>query len=99
VLNSGLTWSNSLASDGSIQVVGTGINTNPTNLTVTVSGSTMTLSWPADYLGWHLQYQTNSLATGLNTNWVTIPGSDTMTSTNITINPAEPTVFYRMVYP
>ena len=97
-LGSGLGWSNSLAIDGSIQVVTT-VNPNPTNITSVVSGGTLTLSWPADHLGWHLQYQTNSLTMGLGTNWITIPGSDTITSTNITINTANPTVFYRMVYP
>ncbi len=77
----------------------TTVNTNPTNLTFSVTGNTLTLSWPSDHLGWHLQYQTNSLTTGLNNNWTIIPGSDTITSTNITINPAEPTVFYRLTYP
>ncbi len=71
----------------------------PTNITTTVSGSTLTLSWPADHLGWHLQIQTNSLADGFGTNWVTLPGSDTVTSTNMTIDPANGSVFYRMVYP
>jgi hypothetical protein len=44
-----------------------------------------------------LQVQTNSA--GLGTNWVTIPGSDSVTSTNFPINPAARSVFYRMVYP
>jgi hypothetical protein len=59
----------------------------------------MTLSWPTDHLGWHLQAQTNSLSAGLGTNWITIPGSDTVTSTNIVINPANGAVLYRMIYP
>ena len=75
------------------------VNTNPTNITATVSGNVLTLSWPADHLGWHLQIQTNSLSVGINTNWVTLTGSDAVTSTNLTINPANGTVFYRMVYP
>ena len=75
------------------------VNTTPTNITATVSGNVLTLSWPADHLGWKLQIQTNSLATGLNTNWVTLPGSDAVISTNFTINPANDAVFYRMVYP
>jgi autotransporter-associated beta strand protein len=69
---------------------------NPTNITFSVSGNTLSLSWPADHLGWTLQQQTNSLATGLGTNWVNVPGSTSITSTNITINPALPTVFYRL---
>lgn len=98
VPGTGLAWQNHLAVDGSIAVVSS-VATNPTDLTCTVSGGTLHLSWPANYLGWHLQEQTNLLSIGLSTNWVTIPGSDTITSTNIPINPAIPTVFYRMVYP
>lgn len=74
------------------------VSTVPTNIVFAVSGNSLNLSWPADHLGWKLQAQTNSLTSGLGTNWVTIPGSDTMTSTNITINPANESVFYRLIY-
>jgi hypothetical protein len=72
---------------------------NPTNITASVSGNTLTLSWPADHLGWRLQVQTNSLAAGLGTNWAALPGTDLVTSTNLNINPANRAVFYRMIYP
>ena len=75
------------------------VSTNPTNITTTVVGNTLTLSWPADHAGWHLQVQTNALATGLGTNWVTIPNSNLSNSYTNTLNPANGTVFYRMVYP
>jgi hypothetical protein len=95
----GLGWSNSLALDGSISVIKT-VATNPTNLMFTVlGGNTLHLSWPSDHLGWHLQSQTNSASAGLGTNWITFPGTDLVTSTNVAINPANPTVFYRMIYP
>jgi autotransporter-associated beta strand protein len=100
-LPGGLNWSNSLAIDGSIQVVN-GVNTNPTNITATVSGSTLSLSWPADHTGWRLLVQTNHLVGGISTvstDWMTVPGSTTINQTNITINPALPTEFYRLVYP
>jgi hypothetical protein len=58
-------------------------------------GTTLSLSCGA---GWKLQMQTNSLSVGLATNWTYITDG-TLTSTNITINPAKPTVFYRLVYP
>jgi hypothetical protein len=91
-----LAWVNNLAVDGSISVA----STLPPSLTTSVSGSTLTLSWPADHLGWHLQAQTNTLAAGLTSNaWVVVPGSDQMTSTNISISKTNPTVFYRLVYP
>jgi hypothetical protein len=95
----GLAWTNNLAVDGSISVFQS-VALNPTNITFSVSGSTLTLSWPADHLGWHLQAQTNTLAAGLTSNaWVVVPGSDQITSTNISISKTNPTVFYRLVYP
>jgi hypothetical protein len=75
------------------------VNTNPTNITAMVSGSKLTLSWPADHTGWHLQAQTNSIGKGLGTNWVTIPNSNLSNGYTNTIDPTQPTVFYRMVYP
>ena len=47
--------------------------------------------WPTDHLGWILQAQTNSLNTGLGTNWVDVPGSAGITSMNIAIYPVNPT--------
>jgi len=43
--------------------------------------------------------QTNSLGAGLGTNWVDVAGSTTVNSVNATLDPANGTVFYRMVYP
>ena len=97
-LSAGVAWSNSLAVDGSIQVVQS-FATYSTNITATVTGSTLTIAWPSTHLGWNLQCQTNSLGTGLTSNWVTIPGSSGVITTNITINPANPTVFYRLSMP
>ena len=80
-------------------VVTSVVNTSPTNITASVTGSTLTLSWPADHLGWRLLTQTNSLSTGIGTNWYTWPNSTNVTSVPVTINPANPTVFFRLVYP
>ena len=87
--------------NGVLSVVSTSPSyaTNPTNLTSVVSGSTLTLSWPADHLGWFLQTQTNSRALGLKTNWFDVAGSDTNTTTAITMDKASPTVFFRLRYP
>ncbi len=95
------TWTNKLAFDGSIEVLTVGsIATNPTNLTFSASGGSLNLSWPADHLGWHLEVQTNSISAGLwPGGWVTVPGSDAVTSKSIPIDPANPTVFYRLVSP
>jgi fibronectin-binding autotransporter adhesin len=74
------------------------INPNPTNIVFSAVGTTLTLSWP-DHLGWILQKQTNNLSVGLSNNWFDVSGSAARTSTNFTINPAEPTVFYRLRLP
>ncbi|MFO1487836.1 MAG: autotransporter-associated beta strand repeat-containing protein [Verrucomicrobiota bacterium] len=93
----GKAWSFNPAT-GILSVV-VGIASNPTNITFSVSGSTLSLSWPTDHLGWILQAQTNSLTAGLGTNWVDVAGTAAVTSTNLTINPANPTVFFRLRYP
>jgi len=93
----GLGWSFNPA-NGMVTVVN-GLASNPTNITVSVVGHTLTLSWPADHLGWRLQSQVNSLSTGLGTNWFDIAGSDAVISTNLPIDPASPAVFYRLRHP
>ena len=75
------------------------VNQSPTNMTVTVSSGQMTLAWPQDHTGWVLQAQTNALNAGLGTNWVRIPSSATTNQVTVPVSPANPTVFYRLVYP
>jgi hypothetical protein len=85
-----------------LTVVTGGVNSNPTNITATVSGNVLTLSWPADHTGWTLQAQTNSLGAGLNPNpgaWFTVTGSTSVNTVNVTMDPAKGTVFYRLVLP
>ena len=90
---------------GAPYITGTGSLLIPSNigpggpgyLTNSVSGNTLTLSWPAGQ-GWVLQVQTNNLSTGLGTNWVDVPGSSAVNSTNITVNPSMPATFYRLKY-
>jgi autotransporter-associated beta strand protein len=102
-LTGSLTWSNSLAVDGSIQVVtASTVNANPTNITTSVSGNTLTLSWPADHTGWRLLVQTNTAGAGLSpaTNaWYTVPGSTSVNSVTITMDPTKGSIFYELAYP
>ena len=84
--------------NGVLSVVA-GMASNPTNITASVSGTALTLSWPADHLGWILQAQTNSLTTGLTGNWADVGGSAASTTNNIIIDPAQGTVFYRLRHP
>ena len=100
----GMNWTNRLAEDGSIQAlsVASSLASYSTNITASVMGSTLTISWPATHLGWLLQSQTNSLGVGLTTptnNWHDMSGSDSATDKVITINPANPAVFYRLHHP
>lgn len=56
-------------------------------------------SWPSAYAGWILQAQTNTLQVGIGTNWVTVPGSDSVNQMSIPIDPANESVFFRLVSP
>jgi len=48
-----------------ITSVGSSVNTNAAPIAFSVSGSALSLSWPADHLGWSLQVQTNAAGAGL----------------------------------
>jgi hypothetical protein len=100
-LSGGLAWSNSLALNGKLTVI-SGVNLTPTNITATVSNNILTLTWPADHIGWRLLSQTNPVGIGFSNTasaWSTVAGSATVNTVNLTVNPANGTVFYRMVYP
>ena len=73
-------------------------STIPASLVFGVTRKTLSLSWPADHLGWMLQVQTNSLDTGLGTNWISIPASVNNTHFTSQLDPGEPAVFYRLIY-
>jgi autotransporter-associated beta strand protein len=98
-----LSWVNTLTSNGKISVVGTPcVNTTPTNITFSVSGirpnQSLTLSWPANQIGWTLQAQTNA-AGGINPNaWVNVAGSTSVDTITIPIVPGDADVFYRLMY-
>ena len=96
----GLAWS---FTNGVLSVVsGVSYAGYPTNITATLSGNQLTLSWPATHLGWILQAQTNALTVGLTTptnTWFDVVGSDASNTNVINIDPANPTVFYRLRLP
>jgi hypothetical protein len=96
----GLGWNtNTLTTDGILRVITT-VNTNRTNLTFTVTGNQLKLSWPADHIGWRIQAQTNPVTVGLRTNWgLPIVGSETTNQFVVPLNSTNGSVFYRMVYP
>ena len=90
-----------MAANGIIKVVVT-VPTTPTNITFSVSGTSLTLSWPASYTGWTLLEQINNLATGVSANpadWAPVSGSTTVNSVTIPIDAGKPAAFYRLAFP
>jgi hypothetical protein len=80
-------------------VVESSISNTPTNITSSLAGNQLTLAWPESHLGWILQAQTNDLSAGLGGTWFDVSGSEASTQSVITIDPVNPTVFFRLRYP
>ena len=95
----GVTFTNTLAEDGSITVLSAPpiVADYPTNIAFSFSGGALMLSWPATHQGWYAQ--SNSVSVSSSSNWHDVPGSQTGTNLTITINPALTNVFYRLRYP
>jgi hypothetical protein len=53
-----------------------------------VTGSTLQLSWPVNYVGWTMQVQTNASSGGNSSDWSNVPGS---TATNQFFTSFDPT--------
>lgn len=77
-------------------IVTNAVNLNSSNMTYSVSGGQLTLSWPSNQVGWTLQGQTNTPGTGLTTNWVDVPASTSTNEVVIPMSPANGSVFYRL---
>ena len=96
----GLAWS--FAPSSGILSVVSGVSQTPPNITPSVTGTNLTLSWPADHTGWRLLGQTNHLNLGVSSNtndWATVNGSALTNQVTIPIAPAKPGDYYRLVYP
>jgi hypothetical protein len=85
-------------SNGTLAVVQQVSMTPPTLGSAPVTNG-LNLWWPADHTGWRLQGQTNTLAKGLSTNWSDVPGSSATNQMTLPLSPANPSVFYRLVFP
>ena len=91
-----VTWDVSqLPVDGTVRVA-TAV-ANPVTLNSGVSGGSLNLSW--GQLGYRLEVQTNPITVGLSNNWVTVPGSDTVTAISVPVSTTTPPTFYRLVFP
>jgi len=71
--------------------------TGPAHLTNVLSGTSLNLSWPGGQ-GWRLQAETNSINIGISNNWHYVTDG-TVNTFSATVNPTNPTVFYRLTYP
>jgi hypothetical protein len=94
VYPAGYTFTDNLASSGTITVLTAPVTTPPT-LSCAPSGGNWVFTWASG--GFKLQTQTNNLTAGLSTNWVDVPGGNTSGVTvpaPITGNPA---VFFRLI--
>ncbi len=69
---------------------------SPIPLSVSQAGNVLTFSWTN--AAFRLQSQTNALSVGLNTNWTDYPGGSSSPA-NVTNNPANPAVFFRLLAP
>ena len=94
-LSAGLSWVDNLLTSGSITV--TGAVTGSPTLTLSRSSNVLTLSWNSTaFRGYSVQAQTNSA--GIQSNWSST-GSGTVSPYTVTINPANPPVFFRLSNP
>ncbi len=94
-LPNGLTWVDNTLTTGSITVAH-GSAGSPV-LSFSSSGGLLTLSWDSTtFPGYRVEAQTNS--SGIGINWSST-GSGTVSPFTITINPANPPVFFRLVNP
>lgn len=86
----GLAWSFN-PTTGVLSVVTSVVS--PVPITSSYSGGVLSLSWPGGQ-GWILQSQTNLASNP----WVNLT-SGSVNSTNITVDPTKPSVFYRLMHP
>ena len=70
----------------------------PIPLNLSQVGNVLTFSWVNTSSSFRLQSQTNALNVGLYTNWIDYPGGGS-SPVSITNNPANPSVFFRLISP
>jgi hypothetical protein len=92
----GLSWVTDLTTTGAISITGTISGGSPV-ISLLNSGGSLTLSWDSiTYPGYTVQAQTNSAGVGLSSNWFNTGNGTPYT---VPINPANRSVFFRLVHP
>jgi hypothetical protein len=96
------TWNNNVTTLGRITLQSATmlVNTNP--LTAYFKGvrqgnNSLNFTWAPDHQGWQLY--TNIVGLTSANSWFPLAGSANGTNTTITINPAQPQVFFQLRYP
>ena len=74
-------------------------SSQPTNIGFQLDGNQIELVWPQDHLGWFLEAQTNNQGHGLGTNWAVVSNSQLTNQYPVMLDPANASVFFRLVYP
>jgi hypothetical protein len=69
----------------------------PTNISASVTGGTLKISWAGNHLGWILQ--TNAVGLAQPGAWFPVPGSGSVTSQTFSISSTDTNVFFRLVQP
>jgi hypothetical protein len=92
----GLTFTNKLAIDGTIEVISSGEPAEPPRLAFTQAGTSLTISWPIAYTTFVLRGQTNS--TGVSNNWGPVTGVSGNQVT-LSIDPANRFVIFDLINP
>ena len=73
---------------------------NPPTIQFSIQpGNVLQLSWPANFLGWCVQAQSNAPGIGLTSSWVTITNSAATNLWTLPINPSVGSVFLRLSPP
>jgi autotransporter-associated beta strand protein len=93
----GLRWINNLSVNGTVGIIA--VATNSVRIGTCFDISNLTLSWPLDHIGWRLQAQTNPPGSGIGTNWADICGVAGTNQCLVPLDPANGSVFFRLVYP
>jgi autotransporter-associated beta strand protein len=91
ILSPGFTVNNHIGTDGAVTVTGVQPAASDT-ITASISGGQLSLSWPAAWTGLHLQVQTNVLGT----NWISIPGTDSVSNYLAGVTQSNACVFFRL---
>jgi hypothetical protein len=75
------------------------VSVTPPQLSFGIDNGVLQFAWPSDHTGWRLQAQTNSVGSGLGSNWVTVSGSATTNQISIPLDRTVGNAFFRLVYP